>query len=141
MKFFKWKTFLVTSAVCLLPILLGILLWEKLPNIIAIHFNLYGEPDNFAPKGFVVFGLPLLMIALQAFCCFVSDINAHKHGERRKVEAVTKWIIPVMTIVFPLISSSVPKQANLSCILLCPSSLTEQEFRIIISEEAISSEY
>lgn len=104
MKFFKWRIFIVTGVVCLLPILLGILLWENLPDMIAIHFNIYGEPDNFASKGFVVFGLPLLMVLLQAFCCFVNDLNSHKHGERKKFEAVTKWIIPIMTVVLQVIT-------------------------------------
>ena len=104
MKFFKWRIFIVTGVVCLLPILLGILLWENLPDMIAIHFNIYGEPDNFASKGFVVFGLPLLMVLLQAFCCFVNDLNSHKHGERKKFETVTKWIIPCMTVILQIIT-------------------------------------
>lgn len=99
MKFFKWKIFIITSLVCLLPILLGVALWERLPETMAIHFDINNNPDNFASKTFVVFGLPLLMVALQAFCCFVNDINAHKKGERVKFSLVTKWIIPVMTCV------------------------------------------
>lgn len=99
MKFFKWRTFVITSLVCLLPILLGLSLWDKLPDVMAIHFNIYGQPDNFASKSFVVFGLPALMVVLQGFCCFINDINAKKHGDRKKFERVTKWIIPVMCIV------------------------------------------
>lgn len=99
MKIIKWKILGITSAVCLSPVLLGLALWDKLPDTMAIHFNINNEPDNFAPKWFVVFGLPLLMVFLQAFCCVVNDINAHKHGERKKFSTVTKWIIPVMCIV------------------------------------------
>lgn len=104
MKFIKWKSLIITSVVCLLPIFLGIALWNQLPDSIAIHFNVYNEPDNYASKGFVVFGLPVLMVLLQIFCCFVNDINAHKHGERKKFEAATKWIIPVMTIILQIIT-------------------------------------
>ncbi len=102
MKFIKWKSLFITCLVCLLPILLGLALWEKLPDVMAIHFNLHNEPDNFASKGFVVFGLPLLMVLMQCFCCFVNDINAYKHGERKKFERITKWIIPVLTIVLQI---------------------------------------
>ncbi len=104
MKFFKWKIFIITSIVCLSPILLGVSLWDKLPDTMAIHFNVYGEADNFASKGFVVFGLPLLMIALQAFCCFINDINSYKKGPRQKLETVTKWIIPCMTVILQIIT-------------------------------------
>lgn len=104
MKFFKWKVFVITSIVCLLPILLGVLIWDNLPNVMAIHFNIYGVADNFAPKGFVVYGLPLLMVLLQGFCCFVNDINAFKHGDRKKFEKVTKWIIPCLTVVLQVLT-------------------------------------
>lgn len=104
MKFIKWKSLIITCLVCLLPVLLGIVLWNNLPDTMAIHFNINNKPDNFASKGFVVFGLPLLMVLLQIFCCFVNDINAHKHGERKKFERATKWIIPIMTIILHVIT-------------------------------------
>lgn len=99
MKFMKWKFFFITSFVTLLPILLGVALWDSLPDSIAIHFNIHNQPDNFASKPFAVFGLPLLMVVLQFFCCFINDINAHHHGDRIKFERVTKWIIPVMSMI------------------------------------------
>ena len=104
MKYIKWKSLIITCFVCLLPILLGMALWNNLPETMAIHFNINNEPDNFAPKGFVVFGLPFLMVVLQMFCCFINDINSHKHGERKKFERTTKWIIPIMAIVLQTIT-------------------------------------
>lgn len=102
MKFMKWKILILTCLVCLLPIFLGVALWNELPEEMAIHFNIYGEPDNFASKSFGVFGLPAMMALLQVFCCFINDINAYQHGDRKKFEMVTKWIIPVMAIVLQI---------------------------------------
>lgn len=104
MKFFNWKTFIITSFVCLLAILPGVFLWNRLPDTMAIHFDIYGTPDNFASKGFVVFGLPMLMIVPQAICCIINDINAHKHGRRTKFTAVTKWIVPCLTVVLQVLT-------------------------------------
>ncbi len=104
MKYIKLKSLITTCIVCLLPILLGIVLWDNLPDTMAIHFNFNNEPDNFAPKGFVVFGLPILMVLLQIFCCFVNDVNSHKHGERKKFERATKWIIPIMTVILQIVT-------------------------------------
>ena len=39
------------------------------------------------------------MVVLQWVCCFINDINSHKHGERKKFERATKWIIPGMTVI------------------------------------------
>ena len=104
MKFIKWKSLIITCIVCLLPILLGIILWDDFPELMAIHFNINNEPDNFASKGFVVFAIPLLMVLLQMFCCFINDINAYKHGERKKFERATKWIIPIMSVILQIIT-------------------------------------
>lgn len=104
MKYIKWRSLVITSIVCLLPILLGIVLWDSLPEDIAIHFNFYNQPDNFASKGFAVFGLPVLMAVLQVICCFINDINAYKHGEHKRFERVTKWIIPVMSCVLQTVT-------------------------------------
>lgn len=104
MRFFKLKSFIVTAIVCLLPVLIGISLWQKLPDTMAIHFNMYGEPDGFASKAFVVFALPLLMVILQAVCCVINDINAYKHGDRVKFVTVTKWIIPLLTVALQIIT-------------------------------------
>lgn len=99
MKFVKWKILIVTCVVCLLPILLGVALWNELPESIAIHFDINNNPDNFAPKAFAVFGMPMLMVVLQVICCIINDVNAYKHGERKKFTAVTKSIVPFMSVV------------------------------------------
>lgn len=99
MKFIKWKSLVISSLFCLLPILFGLALWNKLPDVMAIHFNINNEADNFASKEFVVFGLPVMMMLLQVICCIINDINAYKHGRRTKFEIATKSIIPVMAIV------------------------------------------
>ncbi len=99
MKVMKWKKLILTCLVCLLPVLLGVALWKKLPQEIAIHFDMYNNPDNFASKGFAVFGLPCMMVLFQIICCVIFDVNAHFHGERVKFERITKWIIPVMTVI------------------------------------------
>ncbi len=104
MKFFKWKIWVISVVVCLLPIVFGVILWDKLPDIMAIHFNINNQPDGYAAKGFVVFGLPVLMVILQTVCCLINDINAAKHGERKKMELATKWIIPVMSAVLYIVT-------------------------------------
>lgn len=104
MKFVKWKILIITCIVCLLPIILGVVLWDGLPEQIAIHFDINNNADNFASKHFVVFGIPFLMVLLQSFSCIISDINAKKHGEQKKIETATKWIIPITTIALYILT-------------------------------------
>ena len=104
MKLFKWKIFIYTSIVCLLPIIWGVMILDKLPQSVAIHFDLYGNPDNFAPKGFVVFGLPLLMVLFQAIVCITTDFNNLKHETTKRIEMVSKLIIPCITVVLYIVT-------------------------------------
>ena len=95
MNFIKWKTLITTGIVCLLPILLGVYLWDILPDEIAVHFNLYYEPDGFASKGFAVFALPGILLLLQVLFCIGCDLGINK----KKYIPIMKWIIPITSIV------------------------------------------
>ena len=53
MKEYK-KTMIITSIVMLLPILIGIFLWNQLPDEIATHFDYEGNPNGWTGKGFTV---------------------------------------------------------------------------------------
>ena len=103
MKHIKWKIWGITCAVTLLPILFGLALWNKLPDTMAIHFDINNTPDNFASKGIVVLGLPLMMAILQTICCIANDMNAEKFG-KSKISTITKWIIPVISIVLQAVT-------------------------------------
>ena len=102
MKFLKWKILVITCIVCLLPIILGISMWDNLPDTMAIHFNINNEADNFAPKPIVLLGFPFMMVLFQIICCVASDINAKKHGKNIAFETVLKWIVPVMSVVLQI---------------------------------------
>ncbi len=103
MKFIKWKILSITCLVCLLPIIFGLAVWNSLPDMVAVHFDFYNNPDSFTSKGFAVFGFPVLMVALQYFCCFINDLNGHKHGNCVKFEVVMKWIIPAVSIILQVL--------------------------------------
>lgn len=63
---------ILSLLVILLPMGLGLFLWNQLPDQVPIHFGLNGQADNYAGKAFVVFGLPLLMAALQVLLLVVT---------------------------------------------------------------------
>ena len=57
----KW-TLLMSSVVILLPILAGLLLWNRLPEQIPTHWGPTGEADGWSSKGFAVIGLPAIVL-------------------------------------------------------------------------------
>ena len=62
------KTIIITSILTLTPMIIGIILWNKLPAEIPTHFNINNEPDGWSSKPFAVFAIPLL-VSLQMQVC------------------------------------------------------------------------
>ena len=93
-----WKILIITSLICLIPIIFGVILYDQLPEQMAVHFGLNNEPNSFAPKEFALFGIPLLMFILQVFCCISSDFMEEKK-QNKKYITIYKWIIPIIEMV------------------------------------------
>ena len=83
---------------CIVPIIFGVILYNRLPEQMAVHFGLNNEPNSFAPKEFALFGIPLLMTALQIICCISSDCMEQKK-QNKKYITMYKWIIPIIGMV------------------------------------------
>jgi len=99
MKKINWNFIIFTCLLCLMPICLGLYFYEELPESMVIHFNINNEADNWASKNFALFGFPIIMVVLQAFCCIVSDIAENKKGNSPKIVKIMKWFIPMVTVL------------------------------------------
>lgn len=108
MKKIDWKTLRLTSIVCLLPIIVGFIFYEKLPERMPVHYNIYNEVDRYASKNFALFGIPVLMMLLQIFCCMICDWNDEQNGAKPRFIAIVRWIVPVLSIVISVITIEVP---------------------------------
>ena len=95
----NWKVLMLTSVVCLLPILVGLLLWEKLPQQVPCHWNVQGEVDQWASKPVAVFLMPLMMLAIQWLCAWATQADPKKQGISDKMFQLVLWIVPVLDVV------------------------------------------
>ncbi len=93
------KQMIISSVIILLPMVIGLLLWEQLPEQIATHWGTSSEPNGFSSKAFAVCGLPVLMLVFHWVCILVSsfDPNAKKQGE--KVKGMLLWIFPMISLL------------------------------------------
>ena len=55
------KMILLTSPLVFIPMIVGLILWNKLPEQIPVHFNAAGNADQFASKTFAALGIPVLL--------------------------------------------------------------------------------
>ena len=89
---------ILTSILTLLPVLAGLLLWDILPDVLVTHWGINGEPDGYMSKSAVVFGLPLVMLALQWFCILRVSLEK-KNRNNPQIIKVTMWIVPIVSVL------------------------------------------
>lgn len=87
----------LTCVIILLPMAVGLALWERLPEVMVTHFGLSNNPNGFMSRTMVVFGQPLILLALHGLCIF-----AMKHGWTKasgpKLGAIVLWIVPAVSL-------------------------------------------
>ena len=64
-------TMIWTTVLCLLPMLAGLLLWDKLPERMPTHWNFAGEIDDYSSRAMAVLGLPFFMALMNLFLHFM----------------------------------------------------------------------
>ena len=93
------KTLIITSILTILPILVGVFFWNRLPDVMATHFGTNNEANGFTSKAFAVFGLPLILLAVEWFGALVTSHDPKKQNISPKMFAVVLWIIPVVSLL------------------------------------------
>lgn len=97
-----WKThkkqIILTLALTLLPALVGLLLWQRLPDRIPTHFGVDDQPNGYSSRAFAVLGLPGILAALELFCVFATSADPRRRGIDRRMLGLLLWIIPLMSI-------------------------------------------
>lgn len=94
----NFKMMLVTSAVILLPVIFGLIVWNRLPEEIPIHWNINGEADSFAGKTMAVILLPAFMLAIHWVCVFVTGLDPKNKNIDGKPLTLVLWICPVISL-------------------------------------------
>ena len=93
------RTIILTVILTLLPMVAGIVLWEKLPEMMVTHWGINNEPNGWMSKPMVVFGLPLICAALELVCVFATDRDTRSGNITPKAKTIVLWIIPLVTWV------------------------------------------
>ncbi len=92
----KWKLIL-SSIATLLPVLIGVIFWNDLPVQMTTHWGFDGNADGWSSKTFVVFGLPLTMLAIHWICIFFTAKDPKNKNQNQKVFGMVLWISPILS--------------------------------------------
>lgn len=94
------KLNIILSCILLLsPIIFGMIVWNKLPESMPIHWGVNGEADRWSSKPFAVFVLPLLILAIHGICIFASRKDFRDKKQSPKVMGLVLWICPLLSVM------------------------------------------
>jgi len=97
MKITKQKV-LLTTAVCLLPMLCGLLVWNRLPDQIPVHWDAQMQVDGYGTKAVAVFLIPLFMALLNVFVCYALSRGLKGKPQSERAMKITLWAVPVLSV-------------------------------------------
>ena len=90
------KALILSSLLILLPIPVGLLLWNHFPEQMAIHFGITGQADGYASVPFAVFVPPLILLAGHWLCILGTCLDKRNRDRNQKPLILVLWIIPIM---------------------------------------------
>ena len=93
------KKLILTSILILVPIIIGLILWNKLPDKLPTHWNASGEVDGWSSKAFAVFGLPGFLFAVHWVCLLATSADPKKQNIEGKVLNIVFWICPIISVL------------------------------------------
>ena len=90
---------ILSTIVCLVPIVLTLVLYKKLPEQVPIHFDINGVPDNYASKAIAGFLFPCLLAGFNIFVHFMMNADPKKQNANKIIRLVGFWIFPVVSLI------------------------------------------
>ncbi len=89
---------IISSLVILLPMIFGIIVWDKLPAELATHWGIDGQVDGFSTPWIAVFALPAFLLLMHWLCLFITSKDTKNKDQSRKAFGMIFWIMPVVSL-------------------------------------------
>lgn len=95
---------IMTTIVCLLPIILALIIYNDLPDRVVMQWDLQGNPNWSAPKAVAAFGIPVVFAIVNIITLLIIFNDPKRKNISDKLFAITIWILPLASLItVPLI--------------------------------------
>lgn len=88
----------LSSLIVILPIFIGLALWNQLPDQIITHWSFDGTPDGWSSRTFTVLGLPLILLAIHLVCLFITFLDPKNEIQTKNIFNLVIWITPITSL-------------------------------------------
>ncbi len=117
MKKMLTKTDIFAAVLTLCAVIPGFVVYNKLPEKVATHFNMSNEPDSYMPKLAAIVVLPVVLAVMEIVCCLITSTDKRTENSR-KANTMVRFIIPVLAFVMEgiIILYALEKLTNIGAI-------------------------
>ncbi len=112
---FTKKQIVLSTLLCLLPIVPGLLLYSRMPESVPVHFDFNGTPNGYASRAIAVFALPVIMAVLNVFALLMVSADPKRANIGKGMRLVFLWMIPAVSLLCAaqILPSAIGQQLNL----------------------------
>lgn len=93
------RKLILSSIVILLPIVFGLLIWDKLPDVMTTHWGVDNQADGWSSKSFAVFGFPFLLLAIHWLGMWITAKDPGQKNQSKKALGMIFWMVPAVSLV------------------------------------------
>lgn len=79
--------------------MVGIILWDKLPENVPFHWGPGGEVDGWASRGIAVFLTPAILLAVHILCVILTSLDPKNSGQDKNMMGLIYWISPSLSAI------------------------------------------
>ena len=92
------KKAMISTLLTLVPVAMGFLLWNKLPETMISHYGIDGTADGYSTKLFTITVPFLLITGVHWLCLFITNVDKKNVEQNKKVMDIMYWMIPMISI-------------------------------------------
>lgn len=92
------RTYILTTIVCLIPLLIGAILYPRLPETVATHWDGNGVANGWQPKFIGIIVFPGILVLVNLLFPVLLKIDPKYKNMDGKLKILVQWIIPIIEI-------------------------------------------
>lgn len=112
------KVLLITSLLCVLPMVFSVIVYPLLPEQVIIHWNGMGQPDGYAHKAMAAFGLPLFLLVINLVSNMAMLRDPNREVQAPVIKQIGLWAIPVVSVVLVPVSLCIALGADIPIVMI-----------------------
>ena len=101
------KMIIISGLLFLIPFIVSLLMWNRLPEQLPTHFNAAGEVDQYSSKAFALLVLPLFLVAVHVLCIWGTTADPKNKAISDGAFGLVLFICPVVYAVITYLELSV----------------------------------